>query len=80
MEAEWIARGGLKLSTEDSTESTRSTESIEPSNAKEEARFQPVPIGEETSKGVVAASVEPVVIILQEFSTVVIEPSRPHPS
>ena len=77
VEAEWIARGSLELSIDDSPKPTRSTESVEPNNAKEEAQVLPIPTGEGTSEGVVAASVELVVITLQEFPTIVIEPSRP---
>ena len=73
-------RGGPKLPIEDSPEPTRSTESVEPSNAREEARVLTVPIGEGTPEGVAMATAEPVVIILQEFPDVVTEPSGPPPS
>ena len=64
----------------DSPKPTRSMESVKPSSAKEEARVLHVPTREGTSKGVVVASVEPVVIILQEFPIIVIEPSGSPPS
>ena len=80
MEAERIARGGLELSTEDSPEPTCSSEFVEPSNARGEARVLPVPTREGTFEGVAVASVEHVVIIMQEFSVVVTEPFEPPPS
>ena len=59
------------MSTEDSLKPTRSMKLVESSRAREEARVLPVPTGEGTSKGVVAASAEPVIIILQEFPTII---------
>ena len=53
---------------------TRSMEPVEPSNAREEACVLPVPTGKGISKGVAAASTEPVIIILQKFPTVVTGP------
>ena len=50
---------------------TRSTKLVESSSAREEARVLPIPTGEGTSEGVAAASVELVIIILQEFPTIV---------
>ena len=72
--------GGLELSTKHSLEPTHSMMSVEPSSARGEARVFLVPTGEGTSEGVTTASVEPIVIILQEFLTIVTEPSGPPPS
>ena len=68
------------MSTEDSLEPTCSTKSVEPSSAREEARVLPLPTGEGTFEVVAVDSIEPVVIILQEFLTVVIDPFGPPPS
>ena len=71
-----ITRGDLEPSLEVAPEPTRSTKPIELSNAGEEKRVLPIPIGEGTSEVVAATSAEPVVIILQEFPTVVTRPPR----
>ena len=68
------------MSTEDSPKPTRSMTSTEPSSAMDEARVLSVPIKEGTSEGVSAASVEPIVVILQELPTVITDPPRPSPS
>ena len=74
MEAERNACGDPKPSLEDGPKPTRSMEPIEPSNAGEEAWILPVPTGKGISEGVVAASTEPAIIILQKFPTIVTGP------
>ena len=71
--AKQIACDGLELSTEESPKLTCSMESVKPSSLREEARVLLVPTGDGASEGVATASAEPIVIILQEFPTVVTE-------
>ena len=47
--------------------------------AGEEARVLPMPIREGTSKVRARASIEPVIIILHEFSTAIVDPIGPPP-
>ena len=68
------------MSIEDSPEPTRSTEYVELSSTRKEARVLPISTWEGTSEGVAAASAKPDVIILQEFSTVVTKPFGTPPS
>ena len=89
-QVERIAHGDTEPSSDDASEPPNSMEPIE--LAGEESSVFPVPTGEGTSKGawvlsapigegtfelVVAVSIEPIVIILQEFRSVVTGSPRP---
>ena len=92
-EAERIARGNPKQPSDDASEPPNSTEPPELAGEEtwvllmptgegtfEGARVLPIPIGEGTSKAMMAVSVEPIIIIFQEFSSVITgSPGSPLP-